>query len=144
MNTLIAAVAANGVIGRNGRLPWYIPHDLAHFRAVTMGHNVIVGRKTAETLPDLPGRTLLVVGSQPGQLTLDEALARGGFIAGGAQLYAAAIPRVSRMLITELEFDYSGDTYFPQWDRSEWVEVGRVHSLHCAFTEYHRKPCKPT
>jgi dihydrofolate reductase len=140
---LIACVARNGVIGRAGKLPWHLPDDLRHFKALTMGHCVIMGRVTYEALPGaLAGRHIIVVSrhaalSGPELETahsLDEALERAWardalpFIAGGAQMYAQALPRVTIMYLTELEADADGDVCFPAWDPCEWHETARDHA----------------
>jgi dihydrofolate reductase len=151
---LIAAVAANGVIGRGNQLPWHLPDDLKHFKALTMGGCIIMGRRTYESIGrPLPGRTSIVVSRSlaappaPGVLLADsldaaEALAGGAagraFIIGGAQLYAAAMPRVRIMHLTELEGTAEGDTFFPRWDRAAWSVVsssahGRDERHGCAF-----------
>jgi len=138
---LVAAVAANGVIGRDGQLPWHLPDDLRHFKTLTLGHPVIMGRRTFASINrPLPGRRNLVVST-----TLNPAAAPGVeivrsladainlvvtvrgpvFIVGGAALYAAALDspaphRADRMHLTELAADFAGDTYFPNWDRTQW------------------------
>jgi dihydrofolate reductase len=139
---IIAAVARNGVIGRDGALPWQLPEDLAHFRRVTAGCTVIMGRRTWESLPPkfrpLPGRHNIVVTRQPGwraegatvAADLDMALAAAGdaprvFVIGGAELYAAALPRARELLLTEIDADIAGDVHFPAWPRSDFVEVAR-------------------
>lgn len=136
---LVAAVAANGVIGTDGKLPWRIPEDLRHFKALTLGHPVIMGRKTWESLGrPLAGRENIVVTRTPGYeapgahvaASLDGALALcagepAAFVIGGSQLYAAALPRADGLVLTEIERDYSGDARFPDWDRSAWRETQR-------------------
>lgn len=139
--TLIAAVARNGVIGIDNRLPWHLPADLKHFKALTLGHTVIMGRKTWESLPDkfrpLPGRRNIVITRNPsyraaGALvasTLPEALraAESGeaFVIGGAELYAAALPLADRLQLTEIDADFEGDTRFPAIEGSQWLESAR-------------------
>jgi len=135
--TLIAAVARNRVIGQQGQLAWSDPADLKHFRAVTQGHVVLMGRKTWDSLParfrPLPGRRNVVVSRQPGlQLegaevyaSFDEALsalANAGrvFVIGGGQLYALALPLADELLLTEVDADLEGDTHFPVIDRRVW------------------------
>jgi dihydrofolate reductase len=136
---LVAAVAANGVIGTDGKLPWRIPEDLRHFKALTLGHPVIMGRKTWESLGrPLAGRENIVVTRTPGYeapgahvaASLDGALALcagepAAFVIGGSELYAAALPRADGLVLTEIERDYSGDARFPDWDRSAWRETQR-------------------
>jgi dihydrofolate reductase len=136
---LVAAVAANGVIGTDGKLPWRIPEDLRHFKALTLGHPVIMGRKTWESLGrPLAGRENIVLTRTPGYeapgahvaASLDGALALcagepAAFVIGGSELYAAALPRADGLVLTEIERDYSGDARFPDWDRSAWRETQR-------------------
>lgn len=137
--TLIAAVARNGVIGAEGGLPWHLPDDLAHFKATTVGHPLVMGRRTFESIRRvLPGRRTIVVTRDPtwhhaGVETAHsfaEAVSLAGpadevFVAGGAQIYAEALPFAHRMLITEVDAEPEGDTHFPQWSRASWVEESR-------------------
>lgn len=136
---LVAAVAANGVIGSGGKLPWRLPEDLRHFKELTLGHPVIMGRKTWESLgKPLPGRENIVVTRTPGYdapgahlaASLDAALAfcageTLAFVIGGGQLYAAALPIADAMVITEIGREYAGDARFPAYDRSAWRETQR-------------------
>jgi dihydrofolate reductase len=136
---LVAAVAANGVIGAGGRIPWHLPEDLKHFRSLTLGHAVIMGRRTWESLgKPLPGRENIVVTRRPGYeapgacvaASLEAALAlcRGEpvvFVIGGAELYAAALPLAHGLVLTEIQRDYEGDVRFPEWDRACWRETQR-------------------
>jgi dihydrofolate reductase len=135
---LIAAVAENRVIGRAGRLPWRLPDDLRRFKQLTLGHHLILGRSTWETLDGpLPGRTLIVVSRRPGYAapgarvvgTVVEALALARaagdaepFIGGGAAIYREALARdlVDRIYLTRIHRSYGGDTVFPSWDESGW------------------------
>lgn len=140
--TLIAAMAKNGVIGRDGGLPWHLPADLRRFKAVTRGHQVVMGRRTFESLPGpLPKRRNLVVTRNPGYAadgvvvvhSLDEAIADAEsqaaspdeplFILGGAVLYAAALPLADRLDLTLVDADVEGDTVFPDFDRAGWREI---------------------
>ena len=138
---LIVAVARNGVIGRNGGLPWRLSNDLRYFKSVTLGKPVIMGRKTYESIGRaLPGRPNIVVSSNPGfradgvetATGLKEAVAHaatlGGdeaMIIGGAGLYRDALPVVSRIYLTEVDADVDGDVSFPAFDRTDWVEIFR-------------------
>jgi dihydrofolate reductase len=142
---LIAAIAENGVIGRDNTLPWRLKSDLAHFRAVTMGKPVVMGRKTFLSIgKPLPGRTTIVVSrdrgfSAPGIVVAPnpeaalaaaqgDALRRGAdgiFVVGGAELYAQAMPLADRLHITYVHRAVDGDTYFPAIDRSIWHETAR-------------------
>jgi len=140
--TLIAAVARNGAIGRGGDLLWREGADQRHFRALTMGHPVVMGRKTWDSLPPrfrpLPGRRNIVVSRQPALRldgaeafgSLDEALAQmsgepRAFVIGGGELYAAALPRADTLELTEIDADLEGDTFFPTWPREAFVEAAR-------------------
>jgi dihydrofolate reductase len=138
---LVAAIAANGVIGRDGRLPWHLAEDLKHFKRLTLGHPIIMGRRTWESLGGLlPGREHIVVTRTPGYeapgaavaSSLDAALALCAgepvvFVAGGEQLFAEALPIASGLILTEIHRDYEGDTRFPQFDRARWRETQREH-----------------
>jgi dihydrofolate reductase len=136
---IVVAMADNGVIGVDNRLPWRLPEDLRHFRALTTGHAVIMGRRTWESLPRaLPDRQNIVVTRRPGYVaagaevapSLEAALALvrlagPAFCIGGAELYAAALPLADEMQVTEVAGDPTGDTWFPAFDRSAWIEVAR-------------------
>jgi dihydrofolate reductase len=152
---LIAAVSRNGVIGKNGQLPWDLPEDRAYFRRSTLGHAVIMGRKTwDEKGRPLDGRRNLVVsraGAVSGRdderevvATLDEALARARatdaapFVIGGAVLFRLALPLATRLLLTELTFDADGDTYFPPFDRAAWRVVERRPGDRAVYVTYER------
>jgi dihydrofolate reductase len=155
----IVAMAANRVIGANNQLPWRLPADLARFKRLTMGHTLILGRKTYESIGrPLPGRTFVVVTRQrdyaPAGVkvahTVDEALALSQgdeevFIAGGAELYAQTMDRLNRLYLTRIERDFPGDTYFPEVDLSGWKLIEQEHhpasgpdSLPYAFLTYER------
>ncbi|GIU95693.1 MAG: dihydrofolate reductase [Gaiellaceae bacterium] len=137
-----AAIARNGVIGRNGTIPWRLPEDLRRFRELTTGHAVVMGRRTWESLPDrfrpLPSRRNVVVTRNPDWAaegaeragSLEEALAlledaRLVFVIGGAEIYAAAIPLADELALTEIDAQIEGDTFFPAWDPTEFEEVSR-------------------
>ncbi len=138
---LIAAVADNGVIGRGNDLPWRLPADLRRFKRLTMGHHLIVGRKTWQAIGrPLPGRTMLVL-SRARRLdaagarrcgSLEEALEvaeRGGdeqpFVAGGEQIYRLALPRAERIYLTRVHAMPAGDARFPEFDLGRWRLVSR-------------------
>jgi dihydrofolate reductase len=139
--TLIAAVARNGVIGIDNRLPWHLPADLKHFKALTLGHTVVMGRKTWESLPasfrPLPGRRNIVVtrdgsyqaASATIAMSLPAAIAAAengeAFVIGGAELYAAALPLANRLQLTEIDATFEGDAYFPAIDCHHWRETAR-------------------
>ncbi|MBE7423969.1 MAG: dihydrofolate reductase [Zoogloeaceae bacterium] len=138
--SLIAAIAANGVIGAGNALPWRLPEDLRRFRALTLGHPVIMGRKTFESIGrPLPGRRNIVItrnreyqaaGCEV-MVSLADALdaCRDAgdeiFVIGGAQIYAEALPLAQRLYLTELKAEYPGDARFPQLDRAAWRECAR-------------------
>ncbi len=154
---LIAAVAANRVIGIDGRLPWRLPEDLKHFKTLTLGHPIIMGRLTWESIGrPLPGRTNIVVSRQhdygaPGAQVADSleaayaccAMAEEVFVIGGADLYRAALPEADVLELTEIQREFAGDVRFPNFDRSLWREVRREHhrtddGMDFAFVRYER------
>ncbi len=136
---LIAAVARNGTIGRDNALPWRLRDDLKRFKSLTLGHPIVMGRKTWESLGrPLPGRRNIVVTRQRDlQLegaevvhSLDEALALCGaveraFVIGGAQLYAEALPRADELWLTEVQAEVDGDAHFPAWRDAGFTVVRR-------------------
>jgi dihydrofolate reductase len=135
--SLVVAVARNGVIGRDNRLPWRLPDDLAYFKRVTMGHPVVMGRRTWQSIgKPLPGRTNIVVTHDPGfrapgcvvAHSLAEAwrAAEGAdeaCVIGGTSLFAETLPLADVIHLTEVEADVEGDTYFPGFDRGAWTET---------------------
>ena len=134
--TLIAAIASNRAIGLAGSMPWHLPGELRHFKEVTMGKPIVMGRKTWESIGRaLPGRqNIIVTGNRDFRASdcdvvasLDDALrvARGDevMIIGGGQLYRQAMPLASRMILTLVECAPAADTWFPEWDRSAWHSV---------------------
>ncbi|MDR2032263.1 MAG: dihydrofolate reductase [Azoarcus sp.] len=136
---LIAAVARNGVIGRDNALPWRLKTDLARFRALTLGHPVLMGRKTWESLgKPLPDRRNLVLTRQPGYearhaeifASPEEALAATAaamrlFVIGGAEIYRALLPRADTLLLTEVAADVAGNARFPAFERMRFREISR-------------------
>ncbi len=162
---LIAAVSDNGVIGRDNKLPWYIPADLRYFKQVTLGKPVLMGRKTWESMNRaLPGRSNIVITRQPGYQAegasvvadLGAAIALAESVAlidgveelmviGGAEIYRLALPLADRLYLTEVHAEVAGDTFFPDWDRAAWREVAREQhqapgedSYRYSFTVYER------
>ncbi len=151
--SLISAVAANGIIGKENDLPWHLPDDAAFFKQTTLGHAIIMGRKSLDALgKPLPRRTNIVVTRDKafrfeGVIvvhSLDDALeaarqatantqfsnpAAGAeiFIIGGAEIYALALPIANRLYLTEIDRAYEGDAYFPAFDKAVWHEVSRKH-----------------
>ena len=137
VKSFVVAVARNGVIGHTNGLPWRLPADLAFFKRLTMGHPIIMGRKTYESIGrPLPGRLNIVVTRLPGYHakgctvvgSIDAAYVAAGsaeevFVIGGAQVYEAALARADRIYLTEVESDIEGDTLFPRFDRQGWVET---------------------
>ena len=158
---LVSAVARGGVIGRAGTIPWRLPEDMAHFRELTRGHPVVMGRKTWESLPDrfrpLPGRRNVVVTRNPiwsaegaeRAESLEDALrlvdrAERVFVIGGGELYAAALPLADELLLTEIDADVEGDTMFPDWAREAFEETSREEHVSAsgapfAFVAYRRR-----
>lgn len=147
---IIAAVADNGVIGREGEMPWTHSEDLAHFKETTMGHPVIMGRITYEAIVDrlgqpLPGRTNIVLTRS--ELELPESVARATsidaaieiaathdeicYIIGGASVYRATLSIADQLILTELHESYDGDAYFPEIDQDNWTE--RTRDAHEKF-----------
>lgn len=136
--SLIAALAANRVIGRDGGLPWHLPPDLRRFKQLTMGHTMILGRKTWESIGrSLPGRSMVVVTRQEGFAvpegvtvvpSVEEAvrLARERdpegevFVAGGAEVYRQTLPIADQLDLTRIEQEFAGDTFFPEFDEADW------------------------
>jgi dihydrofolate reductase len=139
--TLAVAVAANGVIGAGNRLPWHLPADLRHFKAVTMGKPIVMGRRTWESIGrPLPGRRNVVVTRQTGYTangaevvhSLAEAIALCAdagelVVIGGAELYAQALPIAQRIELTRIHAEFEGDTFFPALDGAVWQEVAVEH-----------------
>ncbi len=150
---LIAAIAENGCIGVDNKLPWYLPEDLKYFKAVTSGKPIIMGRTTFDSLGrPLPNRTNIVITRNPDFTaadgvrvvhSLDEAIAVAEAVAhingndeivviGGAQIYGQALPRADRLYLTEVKKEVAGDAFFPAWNKAEWQEVARQ--------DYHYEP----
>jgi dihydrofolate reductase len=159
--SLVAAVAREGVIGRDNAIPWQLPEDARRFRALTMGHPVVMGRRTWDSLPErfrpLPGRRNVVVtrnaawraeGAERAE-SLEDALrllagAPQVFVIGGAELYAEALPRADELVVTEIDAEVEGDVYFPTWDRAAFREESREEHVSddgvaFAFVTYARR-----
>jgi dihydrofolate reductase len=158
--SLVAATARNRVIGRSGAIPWRIPEDVERFKALTTGHAVVMGRRTWESLPasfrPLPGRRNVVVtrredwnaegaeraGSIEGALELLGSESRV-FVIGGAEVYAAALAFADELLLTEIDAEIEGDTFFPDFDHAEFAETSREEhessdGIRFAFVVYDR------
>lgn len=159
MISIIVAVAENGVIGGNNSLLWHISEDLKHFKTLTTGHPVVMGRKTFESLGrPLPNRTNVVITRQTVEIpgcgvvhSLEEAVAlfpaeEEVFVIGGAQIYTEALPLADRFYLTRVFHAYEGDTLFPVWDEAEWRLVasetfarGVTFPYPFAFERYERR-----
>lgn len=137
---LVAAVAENGVIGLDGDIPWSLPEDLRHFRAATLDNTVVMGRRTFESIGHpLPYRTNIVVTRQPdwtaagvfvagsvkGAIAIAQDFAGDIMVIGGAQVYVAAMEHADQQILTEVHQRPTGDTYYPVFERSAWVETKR-------------------
>ncbi len=142
----MAAVARGGVIGLAGGLPWRIPEDMRRFRELTIGHPVVMGRRTWDSLParfrPLPGRRNVVVtrnpewssnGAERASSLADALDLLAGepqvSVIGGGQLYAEALPLADELLLTEIDAEFDGDTFFPSWDRAAFNETSRDERL---------------
>ena len=155
---LVAAVAKNRVIGRQGKIPWHIKDDLLHFKNLTTASAVIMGRKTYESIgKPLPNRTNIVMTRRPGRLkdirevySKNQALAvalefsKDIYIIGGENIYREFLPLAKKMFLTEIALEVSGDTHFPEWEKKEWIEVSRINKedqsqdIKYSFVEYKR------
>ncbi len=147
---IIAAMARNRVIGLDNRLPWHLPEDLQHFKRLTMGHHLIMGRKTYASIGrPLPGRITVILTRSadlhaPGCLlahSLQAAIDACGddpevFCVGGAELYAQVLPLADRLHLTEIQAEFAGDAYFPAFDRRLWRETSREHHVNAAGLGY--------
>lgn len=154
---LIAAVARNGCIGAQGRIPWRYRADLRHFRRVTDGHPVLMGRRTWESLPrrPLPGRLNLVISRRTDYLLplgavlcpgLEEALARCRAdraervcVIGGEAIYRLALPLAEEMVLTRVPDEPAGEVFFPGWSPADWALVDQRHEEGLDFLTYRRR-----
>ena len=150
--TMIAAVARNGVIGNGERMPWHLHEDLAHFRAATMGHTLLMGRCTFETIGRvLPGRRHVVLTRDRSwhhqdvevAHSFEEGLALAGpsevFVAGGGEIYRLGMPYAQRLVITHVDADAQGSVTFPEINPRVWVETSRQPGEGFAIVEYARR-----
>ena len=157
---LIVAIARNGVIGKDNQMLWHVPEDFAHFKSTTMGHAVIMGRKTWESIGrPLPGRTNVVITRQTDYVasgahvvpSLDDALlylrneARV-FVIGGGEIYRQALPKADHLWVTVMDADFEGDTRFPDIDPTLWeaeclkeLEPTEKRPFKVSFLKYHRR-----
>jgi dihydrofolate reductase len=153
---IIAAVARNQVIGKDNRLIWNIPEDMAHFKALTSGHTVVMGRKTWESLPPrfrpLPNRRNIVISRQadyaaPGAEVADSlenalklaSTAATVFVIGGEQIYAQAMGIADRLEITQVDLEPEGDAWFPEIAAVGWEKVAKTEGNEFAFVTYRRR-----
>lgn len=148
--SIVAAMARNRVIGIENRLPWHLPEDLKHFKALTLGHHIVMGRRTYESIGrPLPGRTTVIVSRDPdyrveGCLTapsLQAAIDLCGeddevFFVGGANLYAQVLPLADRLYLTEIRREFAGDAHFPDYDPAAWQEATRQTHVNRAGLAY--------
>ncbi len=142
--SILVALSENGVIGREGRLPWRLPDELGHVKRTTMGHTLLMGRRTYESIgKPLPGRTSIVLSRDSGyapdpevivvsslEECLDVAARRGEsetFVFGGETVYAAALPSADRLYLTRVHCDLEGDAHFPAFDPGQWKLVSEEH-----------------
>ncbi|MCL1058532.1 dihydrofolate reductase [Shewanella gelidimarina] len=147
---MIAAMANNRVIGKDNKMPWHLPEDLRHFKAVTLGKPIVMGRKTYESIGrPLPGRHNIVISRQAdlaidGVTTVtcfeDAKLAAGDceelVVIGGGQLYTSLLCLSDVLYLTEISLDVEGDTYFPHWDDGSWLEMSRDVAISGKQLEY--------
>ena len=138
--TLIVAMGKNRAIGMAGRMPWHLPAELQHFKKVTMGKTIVMGRKTWQAIGrPLPGRQNIVVSRNPDfhadgvdhATSLEDAAAKSKsdevMIIGGGQLYALALPHAKRMVLTLIDIKPEADTWFPEWDDQKWSQTSETH-----------------
>jgi dihydrofolate reductase len=148
---IVGALARNGAIGRDNQLLWRLPEDLKRFKQLTLGHPIVMGRKTFDSIGrPLPGRRNIVVtrdrawqadGVETAH-SLDDALALAGEvpevdIIGGAEIWALALPRADVLELTEIEHDFDGDAFFPPWPRQQFRETARSTHTAAAGWTYH-------
>ncbi len=161
--SIVVAYAANRVIGKDGKIPWRLPEDLKRFKALTMGHAIVMGRKTWESIGRLlAGRRHVIISRRPGYTvagatvaaSLDDAIAAcvdqsDVFIIGGGKIYRLALALADRIYATEIEGNFEGDTFFPPLDMAMWKETRREArrdeniSVHYSFITFDRDlPCR--
>jgi dihydrofolate reductase len=153
---IIVAMSEDGTIGDKGKIPWHISEDLKRFKRLTMGHPIVMGRKTYESIgKPLPGRTNIVLTTAedfaaPAEVlvlpslgtALDHCRQRNDdtvFIIGGSKVYEAALPLANKLYITEVRQKVTGDTKFPDYDRHAWTETAREDTPDYSFVEYARR-----
>ena len=150
--TLVAAMGRNNVIGREGAMPWHLPEDLRHFKSLTLGHPLVMGRRTFDSIGRvLPGRRTIVItrsltwshSDVETVHSFSEALALAGpadevFVVGGGEIYREALPWAHRMVLTEIAAEPDGDTTFPTWDPAAWLVTDRQPHDGFEFVTYER------
>ncbi|MGD1018479.1 MAG: dihydrofolate reductase [Verrucomicrobiia bacterium] len=153
---LIVAMTKDGIIGDKGKIPWHIREDLQRFKRLTMGHTIIMGRRTYESIgKPLPGRTNIVLTQSPNLIAPAEVLRFGSlkaaldycrqkeedivFVIGGSKVYEAALPLADKLFITQVLSKVPGDTTFPAYDHTAWIETAREDGPECSFVEYKRR-----
>lgn len=153
---LIAAHGRNRVIGSGGGIPWHLPHDFAHFKAETLGHTLVMGRKTWDSIGrPLPGRTTIVITRDPawrsghdgvlvtrsleGALELAADLDGDVMVAGGGEIYALALPYATHQILTEVQLEPDGDAFYPDYSDDEWVETRRERGEDCEWVWLERR-----
>lgn len=159
--SLICAMAENRVIGINNSLPWHLSEDLKYFKRVTMGHSIIMGRKTWESIGRvLPGRTNIIITSNPDYIvegarvvhSLEEAIklaesiafidgSEEAFVIGGVNLFSRALPSAQRFHLTRVHAEVKGDTYLEEFDESQWQEISREDFSHNETNPYDYSIC---
>ena len=154
MLSIIVAVAKNNVIGKSNELLWRLPNDLKNFKEITMGHTIIMGRKTFESLPKiLPGRKHIVLTRDKSAISQNrmvevfnsvEALLDSlnpqveYFVIGGGEIYKALMPYCEKLYLTKVKGTFQGDTYFPEIDNSKWKEISKIDSYkYDSYPKYH-------
>ncbi|NDU93087.1 MAG: type 3 dihydrofolate reductase [Ferrovum sp.] len=148
--SIIVAMTLNRVIGANNHMPWHLPADLAFFKATTLGHPIVMGRKTYESIGHpLPGRRNIVLTRDPAFKapgcevvhSIEGSLLQAGeapeiFVIGGAALYCSTLPVTQRIYLTQIQAEIPGDTYFPEIERAQWQEVARTEKPRDAHNAY--------
>jgi len=158
--SLISAMDRNRLIGNNNQLPWHLPADFAHFKSVTMGKPVIMGRKTYESIgKPLPGRTNIVLTREPGMRfegvscasSIEQAIALVAdaeeiMIIGGSTIYEMLLPQANRLYLTYVDAEFEGDAWFPEFDNNQWSEIESVlrkedekNAYDCRFVTLEKK-----
>lgn len=147
---MIAAMANNRVIGKDNKMPWHLPEDLRHFKAMTLGKPVVMGRKTFESIGrPLPGRHNIVI-SRQADLHIEGVTCVPSFeaakqaagdceelvVMGGGQLYQQLLPQADRLYLTHINLDVDGDTFFPVWEVDEWLETESLNCISADKLEY--------